>query len=659
MRFDHGPNPEAAEPGRQYDLKLLRKLLPYAKCHWGKLVVAMVLVVVITGLEIFIPRITQTIIDQYIIPVDRMISADFTKDGTASRLWVDISDPETAALVLQYPSLFLEKDGKTSILAEDARRLSVTDLKILRKTDLSGLSRITLVFLMVVVTIFVCSFFQNLIMEITGNHIMHDLRMTLYTHIQSMPLSYFTQMPVARLVTRVANDITNMHDLFTNFSSMVLKDLLLVVGIAGALFFLDLKLALLAFLVLPFAALAAWEFARKARTVFRELRVKVAEINTRFAETISGIRVIQTFRQERQNADAFARLNRDNYLTGIRQINIFAVFMPVIEMLGITATAIVVYVGGGHALSETLTIGVLAAFISYIRMFFRPFRDLAEKYNLLQNAMASAERIFQVLDQPLPTEPADLVHELSGPIETIAFDQVGLSYNPGEPVLKSVSLTIAAGQTIAVVGATGSGKTSLVNLMVRFYDPTEGTLFFNGINSRRISPAFLRSRISLVMQDPFLFTGSLKENILFGMPEMWEKDLTERQKALLDAACYGKWGRDFPDGLETPITEGGATLSSGQRQLISVARAFVRDPEIIILDEATSYVDSHTEMILQEAIANLMHGRTSVVVAHRLTTARHADRIVVMGGGAVLETGTHDILLAEKGYYARLYQLQG
>jgi ATP-binding cassette subfamily B protein len=469
-----------------------------------------------------------------------------------------------------------------------------------------------------------------------------------------MPLVFFTRNPVARLVTRVTNDIQNMHELFTSFISMVFKDFFLLVGIAVVLVAMDWRLALLAFLVLPLVILAAFGFAKQVRDVFRELRVKVAEINTRFSEMISGIKVIQTFRRESDNFDAFARLNHDNYLTGMRQINIFAVFMPIIEMLGITAIAIVIYVGGSHVVDQSISIGVLAAFIAYMKMFFRPIRDLAEKYNILQDAMSSAERIFLLLDTPAGRATGHGHAPISEPLRQIRFEQVSLAYNPGEPVLENIDLQIQAGETVAIVGATGSGKTSLVNLLVRFYDPTGGSVQFNGIDLLSIAPATLRKRIALVMQDPFLFSGSLQANIFFSANGLSEA----RRQAVLEASCCRELAARLPDGLDTVITEGGASLSSGERQLISVARAFAVDPELIILDEATSYVDSRTEVYLQQAIANLMRGRTSVVVAHRLTTARGADRIVVLNHGKIVEVGNHDALMAANGAYSRLYHLQ-
>ena len=655
MRFDYGYE-EEKRLGKAYDLKLLGRILPYASPHRWTLVWSAVLVLAITFLELSVPYITKEIIDRHIVPRDRIVSRTDQADGT-QRQWltIDLNDPVAAKAVHRYRHFFRIEDDQAQIQLDTLHRIDPDHLMQLRHQDLSGLLVITLLFMAVVISIFVLTFIQNLIMELAGNRIMHDLRVGLYRHIQAMPLPFFTRNPVARLVTRVTNDIQNMHELFTNFISMVFKDLFLLVGIAVVLLAMDWRLALLSFLVLPLVAVAAFGFSKKVRDVFRELRVKVAEINTRFSETISGIKVIQSFGHEDENFSAFAHLNHDNYLAGMRQINIFAVFMPIIEMLGVTSIAIVVYVGGAHVLNQSVSIGVLAAFIAYMRMFFRPIRDLAEKYNILQNAMSSAERIFLLQDTPTAAITRTGTGHVPGPLEVIRFKDVTLSYTPGEPVLKAINLTISAGQTVAIVGATGSGKTSLVNLLVRFYDPSSGSLTFNGIDCADIAPDYLRGRIALVMQDPFLFTGTLGDNIFFS-----STNLTARQRDVIINAsrCQTMIDR-FPDGIETRISEGGASLSSGERQLISVARAFAADPEVIILDEATSYVDSQTELQLQEAIANLMQNRTCVVVAHRLTTARSADQIVVLHNGCIMEIGNHATLLAKKGYYSRLYQLQG
>ena len=655
MRFEYG-HEEENRKGKAYDFNLFTRILPHARPHRLELIVAALLVLAITLLELSVPYFTKEILDRFIVPRDRIVgSATGSGDGRPQALIVDLNDSEAAAAVKRHAKLFQIRDSQATIALSDLRAIGREDMEKLRHRDLSGLAFMSLSFLAVVIALFTLTFFQNLIMELAGNRIMHDLRMTLYGHIQAMPLSFFNRNPVARLVTRVTNDIQNMHELFTNFISMVFKDLVLLIGIAVVLLLMDWRLALLTFLVLPLVTAAAFGFSRQVRDVFRDLRIKVAEINARFSETIGGIKVIQAFGRERENFDAFAGLNHANYLAGMRQINIFAVFLPIIEMLGVTSIAIVVYVGGRHVLGQSVSIGALAAFIAYMRMFFRPIRDLAEKYNILQNAMSSAERIFLLTDKATAPVARGETPLTPGPLEAIRFENVSLSYSPGETVLKSIDLTVDAGGTLAIVGATGSGKTSLVNLLVRFYDPTEGKVTFNGIDFLDIAPQHLRGRIALVMQDPFLFTGTLGENIFFGQRNL---SPTRREEILTASRCREMVER-FPDGLETVISEGGKSLSSGERQLISVARAFAVDPEAIILDEATSYVDSQTEMQLQEAIANLMKGRTCVVVAHRLTTARGADSIVVLKNGAIVESGNHAALLRQKGYYYRLYRIQG
>ena len=654
MRFDYGYD-EEQRLGKPYDLKLLRRVLPYAATHRVKLALSVALVVVITLLELSVPYITKEIIDRHIVPRDR-IAGNTSVGQSADGRWlsVDLKDPAVAEVVDREKTLFQIRGDRAVIRLTDMDRLDRSSLSRLRHADISGLLRIVALFLGVVVAIFIFTFAQNMIMEIAGHRIMHDLRVGLYRHIQDMPLRFFNRNPIARLVTRVTSDVQNMHDMFTSFISMVFKDMFLLAGIAIVLLAMDWPLALMTFAVLPLVAATAFGFSRKVRDVFRDLRIKVAQINTRFSETIAGIKVIQTFRRERENFDTFAQLNHDNYLAGMRQINIFAVFMPIIEILGVTAIAIVVYFGGAHVLDQRVSIGVLAAFIAYMKMFFRPIRDLAEKYNLLQNAMASAERIFLLMDTRADGVSEQRAFHTPGTLEQIRFASVSLAYNAGEPVLKDIDLTIEAGETIAIVGATGSGKTSLVNLLVRFYEPTTGSVSFNGIDSRQIRPEVLRKRIAMVMQDPFLFTGTLKANIFFAANGL----SLQQQENILDASRCRDLINRFPDGLDTRISEGGDSLSSGERQLISVARAFSADPDMIILDEATSYVDSQTEVYLQDAIANLMRGRTCVVVAHRLTTARTADRIVVLNDGRMVETGSHETLMARRRYYYRLYQLQ-
>ena len=423
--------------------------------------------VLITLLELALPYVTKLAIDRYIVPAPSGAPSPATRNAPAPGRYLraDLTDPAVRAVVDKYPGKFVRVPPSALLRLEDIGDLAKTDLAVLRRKDLAGIGRLALLFLAIVLLDFALNFIQVLAMEYTGQMIMHDLRRRLFAHIQELSVAFFSRTPVGRLVTRVTSDIQNMNELFTSVVAFVFKDLFLLVGIMAMLIGIDWRLALICFTVLPFVLFASARFSIQARGAFRTLRVKIAEINTRFAETIGGIRVIQLFGQEQANYRAFARLNHENYQAGMQQIRIFAVFMPVIEILNATATAAVIYYGGGNVIQERISLGALVAFISYMKMFFRPIRDIAEKYNILQNAMASAERIFQILDTAdrLPPPVAIPGAEGSRPpeplrIATVSFENVAFSYLPGEPVLRSVSFEIRPGETVAVVGPTGSGK---------------------------------------------------------------------------------------------------------------------------------------------------------------------------------------------------------
>ena len=668
MRTDFGYF-EEKQLGKPYDLKLLARLYPYTQPYKLLLAVSIVLVVFITLLDLSLPYVTKIAIDRYIVP--KIESAGGKGQGPVEGgiryLKADLAGPGIRAVVEKHPRLFKIHGDWATIPYDDLTKLSKKDLGTLRKNDLAGVAWIAAVFLAIVLMNFVFNMAQVLIMEYTGQMIMHDLRVRLFNHIQGLSVSFFTRNPVGRLVTRVANDVQNMHELFTSVIVFVFKDLFLLVGIAVVMMGINLRLALISFTVVPFVVWAAIYFSGQAREAYRILRLKIAEINTRFSETIGGIRVIQLFLQEQRNHLDFKHLNHEHYLAGMRQIHVFAVFMPVIEVLGAVAIAVVIFYGGGGALTGTISLGALVAFISYMKMFFRPIRDIAEKYNILQNAMASAERIFLILDStetiPLPvsvrkSDPQTGSKIMSGTLDKISeisMENVSFAYIKDETVLKNISFKITAGKTLAVVGPTGSGKTSIINLLIRFYDPTSGGVFLNGVDVKNIDPAVLRTKMALVMQDPFLFSETIRRNITLGKSDISEAAMLQ---ILEDSNCKTFVDR-LPDGLDTVLSEGGASISSGERQLISIARAFARNPDLIILDEATSHIDSETEHKIQEALDNLMAHRTSIVVAHRLSTARDAGTILVLNRGRIIEAGNHAELMQLKGFYFRLNQLQG
>ncbi len=643
---------EEDQLGKPYDLRLLRRLVRYVRPYSLLFLISIGLVTAITVLDLALPYLTKVAIDRYIV---QDISDEKPEVSQQQRFYVaDLRRPKIEKVVNRYPSFFEVEWPYARIRYEDLSELNKADLVDLRRGDYAGITRIALIFIGVVICHFVFSFGHVIIMEYAAQAIMHDLRLTLFRHIQGLSVAFFTRNPVGRLVTRMTSDVQNMHEFFTSIITVLFKDMFLVLGITVVLLLMNWQLALICFLMLPFIFLATAYFSRLARDAFRELRVKIAEINTRLQETIDGIRIIQLFLQEAKNYKRFRKLNHENYIVGMRQINIFAVFMPAIELMSSVTTALVIWYGGGRVLAETLSLGALVAFISYMRMFFRPIRDIAEKYNIMQSAMASSERIFLLLDTEERIAEPKVPRRIPDKRAAISFDNIWFSYLGTDWVIKDISLTVRAGETVAVVGPTGAGKSTLIHLLERFYDPTEGKVCIDGLDIRQLPKAELRAHIALITQDVFLFADTIKNNITEGNPVLTPERLNE----VVAASNMERLIQGLPDGLDTVLTEGGRTLSSGERQLVAFARALARNPEILILDEATSSVDTETERLIQEATVRLMQNRTAIVVAHRLSTIRHADRIIVLHRGRIREVGSHDELIAKQGLYYQLYQWQ-
>ncbi len=519
----------------------------------------------------------------------------------------------------------------------------------------ADLARATAVFGGALLLAFLLRSAQMLAINTVGQRTMLDLRTAVFAHVQRQPLSFYDRNPVGRLVTRVVHDVESLNEVLTSGVDALFHDLLKLTAIVGLLLWIHPTLAAVTFVVLPPMFWIAHLFRTSNRAAFREVRGRVSALNAYLQEAVTGIRVIQLFSRERRAAAGFREVN-DALMRGhLRTVFNYAYFFPAVEILGACAKALLLWYGGGRILAGDLSMGEFLQFFLLLDFFFEPIRDVSEKYNLMQAAMASSERIFKVLDAVPdlvpPADPLPLPEPARGEVE---FDRASFHYQAGEPVLKEVSFRVRPGEKVALVGATGAGKTTITSLLTRLYDVTEGAVRVDGVDVRRADPAGLRRRTAVVLQDVFLFAGDIEGNITLGDPAITHERVVAAAKAV---HAHGFISR-LPQGYATTVQERGATLSVGQKQLLSFARALARDPAILVLDEATSSVDSETEALVQDAVERLMEGRTAIVVAHRLSTIRSCDRILVLHHGELREEGSHGELMALDGLYARLYRLQ-
>lgn len=526
----------------------------------------------------------------------------------------------------------------------------------LAQHDSQGIIPLFLFYLVALLVAFGCRYGQTYIMQSIGQQIMVDIRMQIFRHIQHMSLSFFDRNPVGRLITRLTNDVDSLNEFLTQGMVALLGDSARLVFIVVAMLLLNWQLALISFITLPFVGAATLYFQSVMRSAFRTVRQRLARINAYLNEQITGILVTQLFSREERSRLRFDELSQDYRAGQFRSLLAFAIFFPAVSFLATTAAALLLNLGGWSVLNGLATIGMLIAFIQYIDLAFQPIRQLAENYNILQGAMASSERIFRILDTETDVRDPEQPYRLPTPVRgEMEFKDVVFGYAPDEPVLRGISFHIPAGQSVAIVGATGAGKTSLISLLGRFYDIQQGSISLDGVDIRTLSQTELRRHIGVVPQDPVCFSGTIASNI-----RLHDESIDDAQiRHAATIANAAPFIERLPGGYGYEVRERGSNLSVGQRQLLAFARALVFNPEVLlILDEATSSVDTETEVLIQTAMERLLHNRTSIVIAHRLSTIRHVDRIIVLHKGHVVEDGSHEELLGLRGYYYRLYELQ-
>jgi ATP-binding cassette subfamily B protein len=612
--------------GKAYDSRLMKRLLGYLRPYRWQVGLALMAIVLKAGADVIGPYLTKVAVDKYLV-----------------------NRTETHSLLD----------------------------RVLSSNPMRGIAQIAALYVGLLLFSFVLEFVQTYVMQWTGQKVMFDLRSQIFRHLQKLHVAFYDRNPVGRLVTRVTTDVDALNEMFTAGVVSIFEDIFVLLGILVIMLNMSWRLALITFAVLPLIFYATGLFRKAVRESYRRIRVAIARINAYLQEHVTGIVVLQLFNREKKSYDRFQEINRVHMDAYKDAIMAHAVYYPVVEVLSAVAIASVIWFGGGQVIRQVVTLGVLVAFIQYAQRFFRPIQDLSEKYNILQSAMASSERIFKLLDTPAEIVTPPTPQTPAGP-GRIEFDHVWFAYRTmaqaveeaarkGEKlkrttgaqdeldwVLRDVSFSIEPGETVAFVGHTGAGKTTIISLLLRFYDVQRGAIRIDGVDIKNTALDDLRRRFGVVLQDPFLFSGTLADNIRLG--SRWIPD--EAVENAAEQVNVAEFIRSLPGGFAEEVRERGSTLSTGQKQLISFARALAHDPKILILDEATSSVDTETEFRVREALTRMVEGRTSIVIAHRLSTVQRADKIVVMHKGRVRELGSHQQLLAQRGIYWKLYQLQ-
>ncbi|MCB1059178.1 MAG: ABC transporter ATP-binding protein [Calditrichaeota bacterium] len=583
---------------------------------------------------------------------DRDVMGKAYDSVLAKRLWGYVGDQKRKLFL----AVFLLLLGAVTELAGPWLSKIAID-KYIANGDMPGLMKLVVIFVIIAALSTALRWSQVYLTGEAGQMIMYRLRRDVFNKLQELSVPYFDRNPVGRLMTRVTSDVQALYELFGSGMVAIFGDVFTLLGITGVMFAINWRLALLTLLVIPLLLGVTFAFRKKVRDLYRKTRGQISNLNGYLQENITGMRVVQLFGREKHNFDKFQEQNSGLKNTYLDTIFFYALFFPGVEFISALAIGAIIWGGGTMMIAGTVTVGTLVAFLQYVERFYRPVRDLAEKYNILQAAMAAAERVFGVLDEPIQVEEKSgsgtpqLAAENAPFIE---FRNVWFAYKPDEWVLQDVSFVVNEGQSIAVVGATGAGKTTIISLLQRFYDIQRGAILIRGRDIRDYPLKELRAMLGIVLQDVFIFAGNITENIRYGQPEASDEQVKEASKLVFADRFIGR----LPAGYDEPVVERGATLSTGQRQLLAFARALLRKPELLILDEATASIDTETEQLIQQAIGRVLTGRTSIIIAHRLSTIQSCDRILVMHHGKLREEGTHDELLKLGGIYHRLYKLQ-
>ena len=656
----------------------MKRLLSYLKPHKWVMTLATVLVLFIIAVELYRPIIVGNAIDQYINGYYHPYAeADVSAPDAVNWNGLVLSRDQavSAADSASFYQIFLWKDhyymaenltrsectalqnADTSVLKnyvrDGAQKLTSNDLKVLRQNDFKGILKAGILFLLLLFSGFFLNLADTWLLQKMGQQIVYKLREETFTHIHSLSLSFFNTTPVGKLVTRVSNDTEAVNELFSTILVKLFKNVVKIIGYAAVMLSINVKMAGISFLLLPLVAILTFVFRHLSRKAYQITRNKITELNTFLSEHISGMKLIQIFAREKEKYSEFEGKSMELYRANFREIMTFAIFRPSIYLVSVIAMILVIRTGSLSVLNGSLSLGTLFVFITYISSFFEPIQELSEQLGTLQSSIASAEKIFSVLDvKPEIVSPADPTPvNILGEIE---FRHVWFAYEEENYILKDVSFVIHPGEKAAFVGATGAGKSTILNLIGRYFDIQKGQILIDGIDIHEIDLDVLRGAIGQVQQDVFIFTGDIKSNISLNN-EAISPDDVRRAAEIVNADPFIQ---KLPHGYDEPVTERGSTLSAGQRQLLSFARTLAYNPKILVLDEATANIDTETETLITQALARLMDGRTTIMVAHRLSTIQHADKIIVMHHGEIKESGTHQELLAKDGLYKKLYELQ-